>query len=191
MFWDKKRKAQLAEEASLEPAFAQLELFGAKLDEFRIKLNENARALASIKPDLNVSVPTPNPLIPHVPRPSPKPEGLYSINGGKKPEKRSHGSGRFYIQLGNTKDAAALTEARDQIAKCGRVVDSGKGTASDPDASWLEVAVRLGDTESFLGKLGDVKDRVEKLIAVEPGEGRTQAKQLDLFHSKQGSGAGV
>ena len=197
MLWNKKIKKEMEDAASLEPAFIQLDLFSNRLDALRQTFNDNARELASIKPPPALTVvPTPIPANPMIPRPPPRAEGLYAINANtlKKPEpKRSQGSGRFYIQLGNTKDAASLSEMKDQLSKCGRVVDSGKGTASDPDASWMEIAVKREDTSSFIGKLEklDVKDRVEKLIPVEPGEGRVQARQLDLFRAKQDSEAGV
>jgi hypothetical protein len=101
----------------------------------------------------------------------------------KKEEWKRAWVGRFYLQITNAKEPMALHEMREQVSKLGRVVDSGCGTASDPEAGWLEVVVCAEDTASFIVQLDglDVKDRVEKCIEVAFGEGRVQSKQLDLL----------
>ena len=132
-----------------------------------------------------------NPPDPRSLRPPPVPPRPTPRKTEPKPEpRRTPRSGRYYIQVANAKDLAALQQVRDQVSKCGRVVDSGRGTASDAEAGWMEVAVRAEDTGAFIAKLEglEVKDRVEKLIEVQPGEGRLQARQLDLFRLKQDVG---
>jgi hypothetical protein len=118
-----------------------------------------------------------------VPRPEPRPQ---------EEPKRSR-SGRFYLQLAEASDTEALRKAREEVSKCGRIVDSGQGTASDPEAGWLEVAVRAEDTGSFIVKLEElgVKSQVERVVEISPGEGRLQARQFDLFRKKQDSGSGI
>lgn len=89
-------------------------------------------------------------------------------------------SGRFYIQVDESEDVRAV---REKIAQVGRIVDSGTGTASNPNACWLEIAVRDEDVKGVIEKLrrNDLSEIVEKVIEVDPGEGRIQARQLDLF----------
>jgi hypothetical protein len=196
---------------SLQEAFSQLDLFSGKLDSLRKKYNDTARELAAVPappPPRSLMIPTPAisfypPLAASVQVPKASvTTGRYSINNppdpktlppsplpavAKKIEPKRTSSGRYYIQIANAKDSTALSAVREQVSKCGRVVDSGRGTASDPEAGWLEVSVRDGDASSFMGQLEgvDVKDRVEKLIKVAPGEGRAQAKQLDLRFVKR------
>ncbi len=219
--WGKKRREAMDAAASLEPAFSQLDMFAGKLDSLKQRFNDTAKELQEIKAPAPLDIPTPalsfmpplSSLPPVPPRPEAKPEGRYSFNNPpeprtlrpvppplpprprpkKPPPPKRTSSGRFYIQVSNAKDSTALSAVREQFSKCGRVVDSGKGTASDPDAGWLEVAVRNEDTHSFIDKLEgmEMKSRVEKLIEVAPGEGRIQAKQMDLFRGKQDSEAEI
>lgn len=210
MFFNKKRKAeaQAADEAaSLQPALSQLDLFSSRLDTLRQQYNDTARELANIQPP---DMPTPAAAFKPV-AVVPRPEGRYQLKNppdpqpvkvrqppplptpAKKSPPKSTRSGRYYIQVADAKDSAEFVSVREQVSKCGRVVDSGQGTASDPNAAWLEVAVRADDTGTFNVKLEEleVKDRVKKMIPVAPGEGRLQAKQLDLFRRKQDSGGGI
>ncbi len=219
MLWSKKRRQESAAAeaaATLEPALQQLDMFSDKLDALRQLHNDTARELASIRPEPLptpvVSFPVPGPPsgsvpVARIPRAGAKPSSPYAMINPpdpqpvrlpsppqmtKKAPKRTH-SGRFYIQVANAKDSGEFSKVREQLSKCGRIVDSGRGTASDPEAGWLEVAVRAEDTGSFVVKLEEtqMKDRVEKMIQVEPGEGRVQARQLDLFRRKQDSKAGI
>lgn len=203
------RAAKAAEaEAALANAFNQLDLFKGRLDTLKQTFNETAKELGSFPPPPPKVVnggggPRPQPL-PALPRIA----GRYSVSSPTEAEvvDLEHGhytaptrlsqdgpprtrSGRFYLQLANANNAEELRKVREEVAKVGRVVDSGQGTASDPEAGWMEVAVRADDTGSFVIKLEEleVKDRVEKLIEVSPGEGRLQARQLDLFRKKQDS----
>jgi hypothetical protein len=84
-----------------------------------------------------------------------------------------------------------MRKVREQVSSLGRVVDSGQGTASDPDSGWVEIAVREEDTRSLMGKLADlgVKDQLEKLVEVSAGEGRLQARQFEMFRKKMDSGS--
>ena len=141
----------------------------------------------------------PFPGLPPAPRPVPRPESSrYSVRNPEdpqpvrvpeKPEPKRTRSGRYYLQLSKAGDPKELHKLREEVSKCGRVVDSGSGTASDPEAAWVEVAVRADDTGSFVLKLEEleVKNRVERLVAVSPGEGRLQARTLDLFPKKRDS----
>jgi hypothetical protein len=94
-------------------------------------------------------------------------------------------SGRFFMQFAKASGQAEFSKIKSAIAESGgRVVDSGVGTASDPDAAWFEVGVKLDEKEALEKNLKDKTDVIERLqksILVVPGEGRTLAKQLDLF----------
>ena len=207
----KRMRAVEAESADTarEQVMAQLDLFSSRLDLLKRAYNDVAKELAAMpsapsEPDADVDVDfddkwdevtpvrvvaTPGPV---VPRPDPRP-GRYAIQNPvdpqpirlvtpPKPEHRTK-SGRFYLQLSGANNPEELRKVREDVSKHGRIVDSGCGTASDPQAGWLEVAVRAADTGEFVLKLDelDMRSRVEKLIEVAPGEGRLQSKQLDLF----------
>jgi hypothetical protein len=212
--FSRKRRGEESEKAdtALAEACAQLDLFSGRLDTLKRTFNETAKELGSFPPPkfaANGAGLGPQPQ----PRPAPSPTGRYSVNDPTAPEvvdlehhlrplprlaaapaalevgpPRTR-SGRFYLQLANANSADELRKVRDTVSKVGRIVDSGQGTASDPEAGWMEVAVRADDTGSFVVKLEEleVKSRVEKLIEVSPGEGRLQARQLDLFRKKQDS----
>lgn len=134
------------------------------------------------------SIPTPLkserpiPLRPRIPRPVPKvPQAPAVPQSGIVMENRRV-SGRFYVQLARSEDGDAFNDVRERVGKLGRIVDSGRGCASDPEAAWVEIAVRgdAGDLVAGLSKV-ELKELVEKVIEVKPGEGRLLARQLDVF----------
>jgi len=133
-----------------------------------------------------VSSEKPLPPRPRVPRPDPRPAKVAPPPVPKAAPPKPTTSGRFYIQLTGAENPEGLRQLRDKLGKVGRVVDSGRGTASSPGAEWVEVAVRA-DTAEVIAALKEVelKERVEKIIEVKPGEGRLLARQLDIFHLKR------
>ena len=88
----------------------------------------------------------------------------------------------FYVQVSGCEDAKSLESTRKIVAKIGRVRDKGRGTAEDPYAGWFEIASStcssIAGVREALGHLGT---RVQKVIEIDKGEGRLQAKQLSLF----------
>jgi hypothetical protein len=195
------RKKQSEAEDVLTDAFATIEKTSERLDSLKRSYNEIAREVCSVTTAVVPVAPAPPPNqlpLPRIDTPAiafrpplsvPRPSGRYSMTATIVPEKpapKRSRSGRFYLQVGKVENTEELAKLRDEVSKCGRVVDSGTGTASNPDAGWMEVAVRDEDTGVFNLKLAELEglsntDRVEKVIPVEPGEGRIQAKQLDLF----------
>lgn len=135
---------------------------------------------------------------PKVPRPDPRPKPVQKTITVKEPPVRvvpksglvpRKASGRFYIQVSNAASTEELRAVKEKLAQVGRVVDSGLGTAVNPEAGWIEVAVRDESISSLIAKLrtNDLREQVEKVIEVQPGEGRLQARQLDLFRLKRAS----
>ncbi len=167
-------------QANLAEAFAKVDATtGKRLELLKGKYNEIASAAAG----------TPS----ATPRQLPLIKGAGADNGPQMesppaPQPPSGGppttkSGRYFIEFANCKDKEEFRTLRERVAKAGRVVDSGQGTALDPEAAWVEVAMRGEDTRSIILKVGeiDTTKRVERLIEVAPGEGHLQAKQLALF----------
>lgn len=131
--------------------------------------------------------PEERPLAPRVPRPNPRPTAPKPAISRPDPATSRRQSGRFYIQL-DAKSAEETRKIKDEIVKLGRVVDSGTGTAMNPDACWIELAVQAESTKELIDQLrkNDLKEHVVKVIEVEPGEGRLHARQMDLFRAKMG-----
>lgn len=182
----------------LQAAFALLDETSAKLDTLKAAFNSTVKEADGLKKavtpipfdrkKLNESgrysaqkldSERPFAVKPRVPRPTPK----------LAPAPPAHTSGRFYIQIPEGASNEVLREFREQLSQLGRVVDSGRGTAANPKAGWVELAVRDTDTPALIAKLREkaLEERVEKVIEVEPGEGRLQARQLDLFRLKLAS----
>lgn len=204
-----KNKAGAEAAEQLQIAFEQVDKMSERLDELKQSYNKAAKELATLRPE---PLPSPPPV-----KVGPKPLGLYSIPGPLKseyplaplerpriprPEVKGvkaaetqeirRRSGRFYIQVANGGSLGELHAAREQLSKVGRVVDSGVGTASDPSAGWLEVAA-TSDIRTLIDQLRaiQVREVVEKVIEVEPGEGRLLARQIDLFRKKMDSRSGT
>jgi hypothetical protein len=88
---------------------------------------------------------------------------------------------RFYVRLASQ----AVTEVpvlRRKVAKFGRVRDCGFGTAKEPSAAWFEVEVKDEYLDGIRRVLRETfADRLQEATEVDRGEGRLQAKQLNLF----------
>lgn len=199
-----RKKAHVLDDQPLQLAFQVVDKTSEKLDALKQRYNETAAELIKatplpppapmrppfdsrykaarlpsidelpplVAPNPNSALLPPRPSLRAVPRPNPK-------------------SGRFFIQLRDAKDPQTLRALRETISKTGRVVDSGAGTASSPESGWLEVAAHVENTSDLISKLDalHIRENVEKIIEVAPGEGRIQARQLDLFRKKHDSHA--
>lgn len=150
----------------------------------RYSMGEQAKAEQPLPPPSLVRKPS-------VPRPDPRPAAVVAPAmrpvSVTVPAMSRKQSGRFYIQL-DAQGPEEIRRLREEVTKLGRVVDSGLGTAMNPAASWIEVAVQAHSTRELIDQLrqNDLKEHVVKVIEVEPGEGRLQARQMDLFRAKMG-----
>lgn len=200
------KQAGLDAAEQLQMAFEQVDKMSERLDELKQTYNQSAKELATLRPE---PLPAPPPV-----KMGPKPNGMYSIptplaaerplgiplrprvpRPESKPEPLAFGrrrSGRFYIQVANGGEPEEFHAVRERLSKVGRIVDSGVGTATDPHAGWLEVAATT-DIRSLVDQLRTIQVRevVEKVIEVEPGEGRLLARQVDLFRKKMDSRSGT
>lgn len=86
----------------------------------------------------------------------------------------------FYVQLAACSEAKSFESSRKIVAKIGRVRDKGLGTAEDPDAGWFEVLSSCSSIAEVRQALS-LGPRVQKVIEIDKGEGKLQAKQLSLF----------
>ncbi len=195
----------------LSEGFAKVDQLSKRLDALKASYNNTAAELVRSSQQLplpSFGLPAPDPpVVASGPRPSgryfgpnpqsepptnpgsPQAKALHLVDRGGRSSRRTK-SGRFFLQFSAASEPEELRKLREKVSKAGRVVDSGQGTASDPNAGWMEVAVRAEDTGSIILKLEEIdvsRDRVEKVVQVEPGEGRLQARQLDLYR-KTGEG---
>jgi hypothetical protein len=207
-----RKAATASNDHVLQLAFRVVDRTAAKLDALKQKYNDTAADLVKVSntpppPPPEIAPPPLPPMRPKFdsryktgprpqtdilpPLPPPLPQSVASSpKNAPRPSPRIQSkSGRYFLQFKNANDPEELRRIREAVSKTGRVVDSGTGTASNPQAGWLEVATRAEDTGSFITRLDElaIKDSVEKVIEVAPGEGRLQAKQLDLFRKKADS----
>lgn len=185
----------------LQNAFEKVDETAEKLDALKKTYNETAKEITSIPspalpaPPIVAPIPTPpafrpghysvgtldvprDPSVvlrPKIPRPTPKPVPVL-------PPQIRRASGRFYIQVRDGQNTEQLRQVKEQLAQLGgRVVDSGHGTSANPDAGWIEVATPESVSQ-LIEKIRatGLTEVVEKIVEVDPGEGRLQARQLDL-----------
>lgn len=92
---------------------------------------------------------------------------------------RSH----FYIRFASC-DYARLQQLVEQLRPLGAVRDSDVGTVKDPQSSWVELYAKFDTIERVREQLtvhGVDNDHVPEVVQIDRGEGRAQARQLDLF----------
>jgi hypothetical protein len=90
----------------------------------------------------------------------------------------------FFVQVAGCGDgdAKAFESTRKIVAKVGRVRDKGRGTVEDPLAGWFEVASSAcSSTLAVRDTLQSLGIRLQKVIEIDKGEGKLQAKQFSLF----------
>lgn len=90
---------------------------------------------------------------------------------------------RFYLQVAGVVGADTKAEwpvVTQIVQKLGKITDSGLRTASDPSACWFEVEIHAKDPAEVRSRLNELDERVSKVLVVDPGEGKTVSKQLDL-----------
>ena len=91
----------------------------------------------------------------------------------------------FYLRIPSC-DTTRLMRIADKVRSLGAVRDSGMGTAKDPHSGWLELyakdwIVSIPALRQNLNLLGIDEGTVPEIVEIERGEGKAQAKQLDLF----------
>lgn len=195
----KKKKVDSDVEDLLKGAFDRTDELGGRLDQLKETYNDMARRLTPIRTQVVraafPSIPSEGP-VPVFPPSQPTLPGLSGRYSGPVPlperlpvSKATQGSserrksGRFFLQIADARDPKELRRIRERLSSAGRVVDSGMGTASDPSAGWVELAIPFDEVPTIRDRLGQLHltERTEKLIEVQPGEGRLHAKQIDLF----------
>ena len=89
----------------------------------------------------------------------------------------------FYLRL-SLSSRVALAGFVERIGSIGYCQDSGLTTAKSPSSTWIELRVeRAADIASLRLELArsGVESSVEEIVEIRPGEGKVQAKQLELF----------
>ena len=91
----------------------------------------------------------------------------------------------FYVRIGNC-DRQSLVRLMETAKQLGSIRDSGHGTAKDPNSAWFEIRakdwiVSIEALRQNLSMIGIDNSIIPEVIVVDPGEGRTQSRQLDLF----------
>lgn len=91
-------------------------------------------------------------------------------------------SNYFYLELPNL---AKYThrDLKRCMKKLGRVVASGQGTESNPEALWIELSTKVSsivDLREVLAKF-DPESVRWIIVPVRKGEGASQARQIKLF----------
>ena len=91
----------------------------------------------------------------------------------------------FYLRFVEC-NAWELSQLSERLRPIGTVRDSGLGTAKSPKSGWVELHVRdwinsIPALRQQLKLLNFPDDAVPEIVEIDRGEGKTQAKQLDLF----------
>lgn len=92
----------------------------------------------------------------------------------------------FYLRVANCPGPGELSRFWEQISSLGHARDSGFGTAKDPSAGWIELWAKghlrtIPDVRQGLRLLGVAPEQVPEVVEIDRGEGKAQARQLDLF----------
>lgn len=91
----------------------------------------------------------------------------------------------FFLRIANC-DTSMVMRIADKVRTLGSVRDSGMGTAKDPKSGWVELYAKdwiasIPSLRQNLNLLGIDEKAVPEIVEIERGEGKAQAKQLDLF----------
>lgn len=88
----------------------------------------------------------------------------------------------FFVQVACEADARSFETIRKLVARVGRVRDKGRGTSEDPQAGWFEVSsTTCGSIAEVRAVLQPLGVQVQKVLEIDRGEGKLQARQLSLF----------
>lgn len=90
----------------------------------------------------------------------------------------------FYLRLA-CESSVALAGFVERIKPVGHIQDSGLSTAKNSYSTWIELwtVPRISDINVLrleLARIG-VEDLVKEILEISRGEGKIQAKQLDLL----------
>jgi hypothetical protein len=90
----------------------------------------------------------------------------------------------FYIRL-SCESPVALAGFTERARPVGHIRDSGIGTAKSACSTWVELWAkeRVSDVNALrleLARIG-VEDLVQEITEIDRGEGKIQARQLDLL----------
>lgn len=90
----------------------------------------------------------------------------------------------FYLRLA-CESSIALVGFVERTKSIGHIQDSGLSTAKNTYSTWIELwaVPRISDVNALrleLARIG-VEDLVQEIVEISRGEGKVQAKQLDLL----------
>lgn len=91
----------------------------------------------------------------------------------------------YYVRIAEC-DRRELLTVIDKVRTLGSITDSGVSTAKDPKSAWLELRAKdwLVSVEAVRQNftlVGVDNARMVEVVPIDRGEGKVQAKQLDLF----------